>query len=58
MRIKISNGFVIDPANNIEAKHDIYIAEGRIAAIGIEPEGFSSDKNKLKSIKMIIITFI
>lgn len=27
MRIKISNGFVIDPANNIEAKHDIYISE-------------------------------
>jgi dihydroorotase len=44
MRIKISNGFVIDPANNIEAKHDIYISEGRIAAIGKQPDGFTIDK--------------
>ncbi len=44
MRIKISNGLVIDPANNIEAKHDIYISEGRIAAIGKQPEGFTIDE--------------
>ena len=44
MHIKISNGLVIDPANNIEAKHDIYISEGRIAAIGKKPEGFTLDK--------------
>ena len=50
MRIKISNGLIIDPANTIEARHDIYISEGRIAAIGKEPDGFSSDKNQLKTI--------
>ena len=44
MRIKISNGFIIDPANNIEAKHDIYISEGRIAAIGKKPDGFTVDE--------------
>lgn len=44
MRIKISNGLVIDPANNIEAKHDIYISDGRIAAIGKQPEGFTLDQ--------------
>ncbi len=44
MHIKISNGFVIDPANNIEAKHDIYISEGRIAAIGKQPDGFKVDE--------------
>lgn len=44
MRIKISNGFVIDPANNREAKHDIYISEGRIAAIDKLPDGFKVDK--------------
>ena len=44
MRIKIANGLVIDPANNIEAKQDIYISEGRIAAIGRQPEGFSLDE--------------
>lgn len=50
MRIKISNGLVIDPANNITAKHDIYISEGRIAAVGKEPEGFSSERDKLQII--------
>ena len=44
MRIKIANGLIIDPANNIEAKHDVYIAEGRIAAIGKQPDGFTLDK--------------
>ena len=44
IRIKISNGLVIDPANNIEAKHDIYISQGRIAAIGKQPDGFTVDE--------------
>ena len=44
VHIKISNGLVIDPANNIEAKHDIYISEGRIAAIGKQPDGFTVDE--------------
>lgn len=44
VHIKISNGLVIDPANNIEAKNDIYISEGRIAAIGKQPDGFSVDE--------------
>ncbi len=44
MRIKISNGLVIDPANNLEAKHDLYISEGRIAAINKQPDGFTLDQ--------------
>ena len=44
MRIKIANGLVIDPANNIEEKLDIYISEGRIAAIGKQPDGFTLDQ--------------
>lgn len=44
MRIKISNGLVIDPANTIMAKNDIYISEGRIAAIGNQPDGFTIDQ--------------
>ena len=43
MRLKIEGGLVIDPANNIEAKQDIYISEGRIAAIGKQPDGFTLD---------------
>lgn len=44
VHIKISNGIVIDPANNIESKNDVYISEGRIAAIGQQPDGFTVDK--------------
>lgn len=44
MRLKIEGGLVIDPANNIESKHDIYISEGRIAAIGKQPDGFTLDQ--------------
>ena len=44
MRIKIANGLLIDPANNIETKRDIYISEGRIAAIGNQPDGFTLDQ--------------
>lgn len=43
MRIKISNGLVIDPANNLESKQDLYIVAGKIASVGKEPEGFQAD---------------
>jgi dihydroorotase len=39
-RIRISGGRVIDPASGIDAEHDIFIAAGRIAAIGDAPDGF------------------
>jgi dihydroorotase len=42
-RIKISGGRLVDPSNGIDDAHDVYIAEGRIAAIGSAPDGFSAD---------------
>jgi len=42
-RIRISGSRVIDPAGGIDAKHDVFIAAGRIAAIGNSPDGFSPD---------------
>lgn len=44
MKIKIAQGRVIDPKNKIDAEQDIYIAEGRILAIGTQPTGFSADR--------------
>ena len=44
MKITIRNGRLIDPANNIDAQHDIYIADGKIAAIGAAPEGFVAEQ--------------
>ena len=42
--IHIKNGRLIDPKNNIDAVQDVYIAAGKVAAIGTAPKGFVADK--------------
>ena len=42
MRLHIKNGRVIDPANKIDAVLDVYVAHGKIAAIGSKPSGFEA----------------
>jgi len=44
MNLHIANGHLVDPANGIDAPHDIYIADGRIAAIGASPAGFIAER--------------
>ncbi|PIE20872.1 MAG: dihydroorotase [Neptuniibacter caesariensis] len=44
MNILIQNGHVIDPANKIDAQIDIYISDGKIAAVGAQPEGYQPDQ--------------
>jgi dihydroorotase len=44
MNIHIKNGHLIDPKNGIDAKHDIYIAAGKIASIGSAPAGFVANQ--------------
>lgn len=44
MKIHIQNCHLIDPKNGIDGKHDIYIAAGKIAAIGTAPDGFSPNR--------------
>ena len=43
MRIYIRNGRLIDPANGVDAKRDLFVAEGRIAALGRAPDGFRAE---------------
>ncbi len=43
MRIRIVGGRVIDPANGVDRSADVFIAEGRIAALGSAPAGFVED---------------
>jgi len=43
MRIAINNGLVIDPANNIEKKLNIYIDGKTIIALGKAPENFQPE---------------
>ncbi|MDH3525902.1 MAG: dihydroorotase [Gammaproteobacteria bacterium] len=42
-RIRISGGRVIDPANNLDAVLDVFVADGNIAAVGTPPDGFIAD---------------
>ena len=44
MKIHIKNGRLIDPTNHIDALQDIYIAAGKIVAIGDMPEGFHANR--------------
>ena len=40
MKIHIKNGRVVDPQSGIEKVQDLYLAAGKIAAVGAAPEGF------------------
>lgn len=44
MKIHIKNGRVIDPKNNIDSKLDVFIAAGKIVALGTAPEGFTANQ--------------
>lgn len=44
MNISIKNGRLIDPKNGIDARQDIFIADGRIAAVGQAPAGFVPER--------------
>lgn len=43
-RLVIRGGRVVDPANTIDQLADLYIADGRIVALGATPEGFDADQ--------------
>jgi len=43
-RIHIQGGRFIDPANGIDADNDIWVADGKVAAIGTAPDGFTADQ--------------
>lgn len=44
MKILIKNGRVIDPKNNIDKQLDVYIAAGKIVALGKCPDGFTANQ--------------
>jgi len=43
MKHHIKNGRLIDPANNIDRVADLFVADGKVAAIGDAPAGFTAD---------------
>jgi len=44
MRLHIANGRLIDPANGVDGRHDIYTAAGHVVAVGAAPDGFQADR--------------
>jgi dihydroorotase len=44
MKIEIDNGRVIDPANGIDRKTSLFIAAGKVAAIGAAPPGWHANR--------------
>jgi dihydroorotase len=44
MKIHIKGGRLVDPRSGVDAKKDVYIAAGKIVAIGEAPAGFSSNR--------------
>ncbi len=44
MKIKISNGRVIDPGSGTDALMDVYLGAGKVLALGAEPHGFSPNR--------------
>ncbi len=44
MKIHIKGGRLIDPKSGVDAKKDLYVAAGKIVAIGDAPAGFSANR--------------
>ena len=44
MKLALQNGWVVDPANDIDGRHDIFIDNGRITAMGTPPKDFVADR--------------
>jgi dihydroorotase len=44
MRIAIEGGRLVDPASQLDRQADLYLAEGRVAAVGTPPAGFEAER--------------
>lgn len=44
MKIHIKGGRLVDPASGVDAKKDVYIAAGKIVAIGEAPAGYAANR--------------
>ena len=44
MKIQIKNGRLVDPASGTDAKHDVFIAAGKVVAIGAAPDGYTANR--------------
>jgi dihydroorotase len=54
VRLHIQHGHVIDPANGVDRRADVFIAEGMIISVGAVPEGFVADR-VLDASRMLVL---
>jgi dihydroorotase len=54
MKLHIKNGHLIDPANGVDGLHDLYIAAGKVVAVGAAPAGFVATRTLDAGGKMVI----
>src|SRR5262249_44019039 len=43
-KVDIKNGRLVDPRNRVDAKQDVFIADGKIAGLGKAPSSFRADR--------------
>lgn len=58
MGIAIINGHLIDPHNQIDAKHDIYIEDGKVVAVGKAPKDFKAEQTIDANHKVVCPGFV
>jgi len=54
MNIQIKNGRLIDPKNGIDKVQDVFIADGKVLALGKAPTGFVAEKI-IDANKMVVV---
>ena len=52
-QVAILNGHLIDPDNNIDGQHDLYIENGRVVALDTEPDHFKAARQLDASGKIV-----
>ena len=45
MRLEIINGHLVDPKNEIDQQANVYIADGKVIAIGKQPADWKADQS-------------
>ena len=44
MKIHIKGGRLVDPGSGIDGRHDVFIAAGRVVAVGEAPDGYTANR--------------
>jgi len=58
MRIAIRNGHLIDPRNQTDSHQDLFLADGKVVAVGTAPDGFSADQTIDASNRIVCPGFV